>query len=162
MIDDGYTLPGFEHRCTVVRDTLEQALAARNMRAADFYVLPTGTSWIAGVDPAVTVSVPAHVSGSTPDASSIQKLAQKCIQWIPLQRGAFDSGAAVAPLSDLSSWMQSVRESVRGREAQIHIMHAVEQNMYARAASLGTGEFEHVDVQQIERLVERCANCCFV
>jgi hypothetical protein len=148
MVADGYTLSGFEERCKDVRQKLDHALDERNTRAADFYMLPSGSKWATGADPTIAIPTQAPAGGSEPSLSGTQEAAQQSIQWT---RQVDLGGCSIVQLVE---WLGQ-RDGAAS--AEIRAIDAVEQVMYAYAATLrAPPEDKHrVDVREVEGLIER-------
>ena len=158
MVADGYSLPGFEMRCERVKDQLNEAMTARQARDAAFYVLPTGTAWATNADgPTVVLPPMVPASGAAPSLSSTQKLAQNFVQWVPLLDRSSTDGT-ITPLEHLLEWMARLTTGNDDETKIITIMEAVEQTMYAHAATLAAGEQHNacaVDGRAVQLLIER-------
>lgn len=158
MVADGYSLPGFEMRCKRVKDQLNEAMTARQARDAAFYVLPTGTAWATNADgPTVVLPPMVPASGAAPSLSSTQKLAQNFVQWVPLLDRSSTDGT-ITPLENLLEWMARLTTGNDDEAKIITIMGAVEQTMYAHAATLGAGEQHNacaLDGRAVQLLIER-------
>lgn len=157
MVADGYNLPGFEMRCERVLQQLDEATTARQARDAAFYVLPTETAWATNVNaPIVDLPPTVPAGGAAPSLSSTQKLAQNFIQWVPLLDRSSTDGT-ITPLENLLEWMDHLTTGNVDETKAITIMDAVEQIMYAHAATLVVGK-QHsacaVDGREVEVLIE--------